>query len=135
MLKNIQYTLKNNYIGSFFKKLCHHRAIEGQGNKLRNYRLFKLNYQKEIYVDLLPPTLMSSFARFRLRSHNFNIESQRFKGSTWIAPHDMLCNLCDMAEPQDEFHIIMNCLKFHSERKLLFTKLQSFSDFSIFCIS
>ena len=90
---------------------------------MRNYRLLKDKYQQEIYTLVLDPTLRSIFAKFRLRAHTLNIESRRFDNNIWVPPYERQCTLCNSGEPQDEFHILINCSKLNSSRHTLYTKI------------
>ena len=130
-MKQIQAKTKHKYIEAWQNKLhSHDYSNKKNGNKLRNYRLFKADFVKELYLDVLQPNLRAAFAKFRLRAHKLNIESKRFVNNVWIAPADRKCNLCNSGEPQDEYHVLMNCEMFTYKRKLLYTKIcQIFPNF------
>ena len=80
-----------------------------------NYRLFKTDLKLESYLCHLRYSDRISLSKFRCASHKLPVfESRITQGIT-----SNVCTLCDSAETGDEFHYILNCKTFISERKSL----------------
>ena len=54
-----------------------------------------------------------SITRFRLSSHNLNIESGRYKNEL---RSNRICTLCNLRDVEDEFHFILKCPKYQEIR-------------------
>jgi len=88
--------------------------------KLRTYKLFKVDLRVEPYLNLnLSSSLFRSIARFRLSSHNLHIELGRHK-RPFVLAENRTCKRCNMDVIEDEFHCLMICEKWDTERKDLF---------------
>ena len=83
-----------------------------------NYRLFKTDLKLENYLCHLKVADRISLSKFRCASQKLPaFESRITQGTT-----PDVCKLCDSAEAGDEFHYILNCKSFISERKSLINK-------------
>jgi hypothetical protein len=84
--------------------------------KLRTYKEFKTEMRIEPYLNLnLPKKLYCSIARFRLSSHNLNIELGRHK-RPYVEPENRLCEKCNLNLVEDEKHFLMVCPKWNNLR-------------------
>jgi hypothetical protein len=54
----------------------------------------------------LPHTVIRNMARFRLSSHNLNVETGRYNGVRW---DNRVCELCGSGQVQDEQHVVFEC--------------------------
>ena len=88
--------------------------------KLRTYKTFKMDIRLEPYLNYsMPKAIYSNIARFRLSSHNLNIELGRHKRPFVTAEH-RICEKCNLNEVEDEFHCLMKCEKWNDIRVNLF---------------
>ena len=67
----------------------------------------------------LPKCIYTSIARFRLSSHNLNIEIGRHK-RPYVPAEDRICEKCDLNVVEDEFHCLMICTNWIELRTRLF---------------
>ena len=77
------------------------------GNKLRTYRTFTVNYEREMYllINDLPKTHISSFAKFRVSAHSLEIENGRH---TRLLLMERICPLCK-SSVETEIHFLLHC--------------------------
>ena len=88
--------------------------------KLRTYKTFKSEMRLEPYLNYnLPKAIYTSIARFRLSSHNLNIEIGRHK-RPYIPAEDRICEKCNLNVVEDEFHCLMACMKWTEPRIKLY---------------
>jgi hypothetical protein len=88
--------------------------------KLRTYKTFKSDMRLEPYLNYnLPKSIYTSIARFRLSSHNLNIELGRHK-RPYVPAEDRICEKCDLNVVEDEFHCLMICTNWIELRTRLF---------------
>ena len=80
-----------------------------------NYALFKDSLSRSSYFSLLSNFYCKKFIAFRTRKHKLPIETGRWNG---IARADRNCSLCQL-DIGDEYHYIMSCKYFNTERKRL----------------
>jgi len=87
--------------------------------KLRTYKLFKMDFRIEPYLNLnFPKTIYSYIARFRLSSHNLCIELGRHK-RPFIPAEERICEKCNSGAVEDELHCLLLCEKWRDARKPL----------------
>ena len=67
----------------------------------------------------LPLSLIVPFLRFRLNSHNLNIELGSSK-RPYVPAEDRICEKCDFNLVEDEIHCLMICPKWADYRATLF---------------
>ena len=66
------------------------------------------------------------YSRFRLSSHDLEIEKGRY-GAKSTPPGEQLCNLCNLNEVEDEFQFLMICPRYAHERNYVLNDIhQSF---------
>ena len=80
-----------------------------------NYRIFKDSLGFEPYLTLLGTKDRRVFARFRCGNHNLPITESRRQHGTFMS----VCELCASNKPGDEFHYILECPAFKTQRKAL----------------
>ena len=59
---------------------------------------------------------------FRISAHNLRIERERYKANP-IPPELRICRNCDANAVENEFHVVMECAKFHYQRAEVFETL------------
>ena len=83
----------------------------------RLYKSIKGNFGFEEYLDQVENSNQrKAITKLRLSSHNFMIERGRW-GVPKVDIKDRLCTECNLLE--DEYHCIMECKRFVTERKSL----------------
>ena len=88
-------------------------------NKLRTYRLMKLDFGLELYLeDIHDKSVRKCISYFRISTHMLRVERGRYLGEN---PEDRLCNTYNTTE--DEMHFLCQCQKYESQRKILFKAL------------
>lgn len=76
------------------------------------YKVFKTSFEQSKYISILPTALCKLFMRFRTRNHRLPIETGRWSS---IPVNQRLCSYCN--ELGDEFHYLLTCKHFETERK------------------
>ena len=108
------------------------------GNKLRTYRTFKVDYEREMYllINNLPKTHISSFAKFRVSAHSLEIEKGRHKK---LLLTERICPLCKSCV-ETEIHFLLQCQPLSEHRNNFYKELEeitpifnSMSDNEKFC--
>ena len=88
--------------------------------KLRTYKTFKNDIRIEPYLNYtLPKSVYCNIARFRLSSHNLNIELGRHK-RPYVPADERICEKCNLNQVEDEFHCLMRRKKWNDIRLNLF---------------
>ena len=88
---------------------------------IRLWRLcIGVNFRFEKYLDVLNDKNRFTFCRFRTSNHRLPIEVGRW---TNIERHNRLCQLCQSCEIGDEFHYVLQCPNFLTERKIIIPKI------------
>ena len=93
-----------------------------------NYRLFKDSINVEQYFVKLPRTLFMHLGKLRTGNHQFPCERGRWQE---LELSERKCLLCSRQEIGDEFHYLLVCPSFNSERKR-FIKIHYYSNPNIF---
>ena len=108
------------------------------GNKLRTYRTFKVDYEREMYllINDLPKTHISSFAKFRISAHSLETEKDRHKK---LLLTERICPLCKSCV-ETEIHFLLHCQPLSEHRNNFYKELEeitpifnSMSDNDKFC--
>jgi hypothetical protein len=76
----------------------------------------------------LPLMYIRLITKFRLSAHKLSIESGRYSNTP---RHNRLCNICGSVDVEDEFHFILKCPAYISQRKS-FIKKYYFNKPSVF---
>ena len=89
--------------------------------KLRNYKLFKNNYEVEPYVlCFLNREKRSLVAQLRSGILPLQVEVGRWQG---IPVEERICPVCNLNQVEDECHFLFECNNYDVERRSLYTKL------------
>ena len=81
-----------------------------------NYRLFKIDHKFEHYLDILDPFNRISFTRYRCGNSKIPVVLGRYINR----PIDeCICHLCNSTDIGDEYHYIMKCKFFETDRRNL----------------
>ena len=78
-----------------------------------NYKLFKIDFVKSKYFELVSEYLSKRFLSYRTRNHRLPVEVGRWSG---IPLHERKCNRCS-SDIGDEYHYLLICPYFLSQRK------------------
>ena len=92
-------------------------------SKLRTYELVKKYFCVEPYIlHIRGNHLITAMARYRMSSHDLNIERGRFNNP--ITPlYQRICTKCELNEIDDEIHLLLHCNAMNNERKILFNSV------------
>ena len=85
-------------------------------SKGRNYSIFKQNINLESYVTALPRRVFIPIIKFRTCNYKLPIETGRWHD---VPYNERKCTLCNHNELADDFHYLMRCSFFETERKEL----------------
>ena len=108
--------IKNCVIKNFRKNLLDRIKHCGPGKKLKTYKLFKSTIAFESYLDIIKnPTQRKIYSKFRLSSHELEIEQGRY-GDKSIPADQRYCKLCKTSKVEDEFHFVIECPVYKKER-------------------
>ena len=88
------------------------RSSCGESNKGRNYIILKETWEQESYMSLLDPIDALYLFKLRTANHRLPVETGRFRD---IEYKDRLCHIC-RSDIGDEYHYILSCPKFETER-------------------
>ena len=80
------------------------------------YKLYKEDQQFEAYLRILPRKAYAPLIKFRTGNHRLPIETGRWEGIPYT---ERKCNLCESNDIGDEFHFLLICPTFATERKSL----------------
>jgi hypothetical protein len=116
----LNYDCNANYL-SLFKSRIRDQFIQDWNHtintspKLHYYCKFKQFFEFEDYlVSISNETTRKSLTRFRLSSHNLEIEQGRFNG---IDRQNRLCKLCNQNVIESEYHFLLCCNKYDDLRR------------------
>jgi len=94
-----------------------------QESKMRTYNVFKNSFVMEDYLSLKNEHFRKALTKLRISAHTLAIE----KGRYTIPPTpaiDRICKHCPGRRIEDEYHFLMDCKKFSSERNKLFNFIE-----------
>ena len=131
IIKTVQSKLFDTYKTKWLSIVSSDSGESGtqNGNKLRKYKLFKLNYETEPYVKtpILSRSQRSALAKFRCGVAPLEIETGRYS-QTPIC--ERICFNCTKLV-EDEIHVLILCPVYPNIRATLFEKAASLNkDFS-----
>ena len=101
-------------LSDIFKQNWH--TMVNDKSSCLNYRLFKQEHIFEKYLEILDPINRISFIRFRCGNSKIPIVLGRYNNRPI---EESVCNLCNSGDVGDEFHYIMKCKFFETDRKNL----------------
>ena len=120
----IEDKIKELYNRQFTMDLDHDYAYGDEQNKLRTYRKFKRNIEREKYLTYINNyKLRKNICRLRISSHNLPIETGRHRRPNKVPSHLRICNECNTGKIGDEYHIMIECTKYRIARAILFTDI------------
>ena len=106
-------TLRNKYLKDW-KNNCE----KFKAGKLDTYLSIKKHFGPEKYLNIIKNfQYRKAFCRFRISSHRLFIETGRYKK---IPRENRICHNCGKNEVENELHFLIQCDKYHNERKQLF---------------
>ena len=106
-----------------WEKQLHENAVVNDG-KMRTYYKFKPTFKKEIYLNVIRNRdVRKCLTRFRISAHDLEIEKGRYKN---IKSDKRICKNCQTLEIEDEFHFLIRCPKYLTEREFLFTYISKY---------
>ena len=126
-VRRIKNALRGQFLSYWSKCINteHAKASAKGGNKLRTYRLFKLQFKPEKYLQLPDRTLRKALAQFRLGAHRLRIETDRFNSKQHYVPPELrTCKLCNLKCMEDETRFLIECLAYSQLREGLFEKIK-----------
>lgn len=86
-------------------------------NRLSLYSTYKQHFELEPYLHkLYIDKYRIALTKFRLSSHNLQIEKGRHEG---IARNDRICQNCTMGVIENEYHFLLACPKYYDLRNKL----------------
>ena len=84
-----------------------------QTNKMRLYKLFKENFEKEKYLDFINDfQLRKRITKFRCSDHILEVEKGRHRKINY---EDRICKICNLGV-ETEFHFLKVCPRYHDLR-------------------
>ena len=92
----------------------HAKTIES--SKGRNYKVFKDDQQFEPYLRILPRKAYIPLIKFRTGNHRLPVETGRWEDLPYS---ERKCTLCEKNDIGDEFHYLLICPSFATERNAL----------------
>ncbi len=91
--------------------------------KMRTYRVFKSNFEKETYLSISNIKQRNAMSRFRISAHRLAIEQGRYKRSP-IPVDQRYCPHCPVQTVEDEYHFLMEYTKYECKRKIMMTRIE-----------
>jgi hypothetical protein len=104
-------------------------ALNMESSKLRTYKLFKVKPSLENYLCSCNISRRQEFTKLRISAHSLRIEIGRYTVPRKTPVENRTCQLCNSNCIEDERHFVLNCPFFNTEREVLFTALDLFTDF------
>jgi len=109
------------FVEEFKRRVYDHFTQDWYGtlnnsSMLHVYRSFKINFEYESYLDIIPRSLRYLFTRLRLSAHPLHIQTGRYARQI-ISRNQRYCICCDSTDIEDEFHFICICPTFGNIRK------------------
>jgi hypothetical protein len=107
LIASIKQKLKDTFVQNWYSEIS-------RTSDSNLYKMFKTNFHRSKYVDVLPTDLCKSLLAFLTRNHRLPIEVGRWRS---IPANERLCIHCNTLG--DEFHYLFLCPLFDQERKKL----------------
>ena len=80
---------------------------------LDEYKMFKVNFIYEEYLDLVPHNLRCFITRLRTSAHSLHIHTGRF-GVHILPRHERLCLNCNLQDIEDVYQFVYICPKYRT---------------------
>ena len=79
---------------------------------LDEYKLFKLNFNYENYLDIIPHNLRHFVTKIRISAHSLRIHSGRF-GVNRLPRNERICLYCNLDDIEDTYHFVCICPRYN----------------------
>lgn len=118
---NSQRNCPINLLSKFVKNILIDQYVQewhgkaGQSSKALTYFCFKSEYILENYLVILPRKLYLKLFKLRTGNHRLPVETGRWDG---LDISERKCSLCTLNDIGDEFHYVLKCPYFHTERQI-----------------
>ena len=113
VLNNFHTEIKQRLIDTFVQTW----NTSVNANKVLDlYSGYKLNFEYERYLDVLPSDLRIYFSRLRLASHSLRIQTGRYMGQR-LERNLRFCLICNTQDIEDEYHFTLICNNYNDIRK------------------
>ena len=122
IINSIHQRLKDIYLQTFFKEIYNHNRGGLAKNKLRTYRLFKLAYNEEQYLNIDNIRHRTTVTKLRISCHKLHIETGRHNRTPL---EQRTCRYCNLDKLEDEHHFVVECSLYNSERIELYRLITS----------
>ena len=123
-IANVKYNMHSLFEDQFKADIYNDIRKDGEGNKLRTYRIFKNSIYQEPYLSQVENRqIRQNISRLRMSAHNLKIESGRHSRPK-IPLQKRLCEACS-DKIDNEFHLLTECISFDSSRQVMFNMISS----------
>ncbi|MEW8542872.1 MAG: reverse transcriptase family protein, partial [Candidatus Thiodiazotropha sp.] len=111
----------NKYVKSILieQNLQHWHDSLQNSQKGRNYSIIKQDIVFEKYLITIPRSYWLSLFKFRTDNHKFPVETGRWHAIEYA---ERKCNLCNLNDVGDNYHYLLICPYFTTDRKLYIHK-------------
>jgi len=111
----------NNFIAAYRQRIIDCSQQQWYGSMqtspiLDTYKIYKLNFEYERYLDTLPGTLRFYITRIRLSAHSLRIQTGRYANNR-TPRNERYCLFCNMHDLEDEFHFVCVCPAYKTLRE------------------
>ena len=108
LLKLIKERILDQYKQSWYSAI-------NNSQRLISYCRFKHDFKLETYLDVIQDNKFKiALSRFRLSSHNLEIERGRY---TNVSRADRICRMCNSGFVENEYHFLLVCPVFRHFRR------------------
>ena len=122
IISKVKKALKSKFELLWLKYMNNDNKINSQsGNKLRTYRKFKSMFSSERYLSLGTKKQRYMLSKFRISSHDLNIERGRYQK---LQVKDRICQLC-FNKIEDEIHFLLDCPSLEQTRSPIIHEIAS----------
>ena len=90
-----------------------HSSLQ-ESHKGTNYNIIKQDIALEKYLITTPKCYWLSLLKFRTENHRFPVETGRWDDTDYA---ERKCTLCNQNDVGDNFHYLLICLYFRTDRK------------------
>ena len=113
--------IRDKFIQLWFNDISGHNAVNGQGSKLRFYKLFKNAFSREPYLDHINCFhLRKVVSKFRCSDHRLEIETGRHRK---LKVEERICQLCK-ENIETELHFLQECPLYRKLRTKYFGRAE-----------
>ena len=113
----------HNKIGNYEEQRW--KAVMDKKPKLRTYVLFKTKLKLENYLSISNIKGRKLMASLRSGTNMLEIETGRWKR---VAKEQRLCEQCELKQPEDEKHFVVECSRYQNVRGKFFDQVSTISN-------